>query len=295
MKEALNYYYDIKIEDIEVLNKYSVLKTFDNNNFLLIESENEAEIKNHIILYLNTFFRKQNKYHIKLNNLNDFITKINDKYYLLIKLPSSYLDDVDIEDITVFSQKNIQNTSGYNLKWDMLWEDKVNYLNNYILNNESKYKKEMPYIYYYIGICECCIIYLRSFFHQSRTINLIPTICHRRLYYPLKEIYLNNPFNFVVDIAERDIAEYIKSLFYMKNDYLNELDFYLKTNPINKYQGALLYIRLVYPSYFLDYIESGKEIYMSKQFYDTNEYENFIKKTYELINSYVNIPKIDWL
>lgn len=295
MKEALNYFYNINIENIKCINSYKLIATTNHVTYLLIESSSIDDIKYIFNPFVEEYYKRQNKYNIVININREYITKINEKYLILIKLPPTHLSDVNIENIIEFSKKNQLQLKNYKVVWDILWENKINYLNNYIINNESKYKNIMPYIYYYMGVSENCIIYLRELNKVIKhTINLIPTISHRRIFYPLKEIYLNNPFNFVVDVIERDIAEYIKSLYYEKKDYLNELEYYLKTNKLDTYEASLLYIRIVYPSYFFDFIENS-DAYKNFDFYNTKKYEELIKKTYELINSYVNIQKIDWL
>jgi len=294
MTEALNYFYNINIQNTKDINTYKLVSTTNNNTYLLKESEKIEDINYIFIPFINEYNLNQNKYKIIKNIYGDQVTKIQNKYCLLLKVPSSYLDNENIEDIIDFLFKNKVYINGYKVSWNRLWEDKINYLNNFILGNESKYKDIMPYIFYYMGITENCILYLKNISEYSKLpVNL--SICHRRLYYPLKELYLNNPYNFVIDVFQRDISEYIKSLYYANKDYLIELEYYLKTNKINSYEASLLYIRIVYPSYFFDCLENSNIDYNAYNFKNTVEYENFIKKTYELINSYVNIQKIDWL
>lgn len=293
MKDALTYFYSINVSKIEDIGLYKIVYS-DRNNFLLKISTNINDIKVMDNEYFRQFFYSQNNYKLKINIFNEYITRINDDYVILIQLPSSYLDDINVIDIVNFLNKNEITGKYIDVYWNNLWIDKVDYLTNYIKNNESKYKHIISYIYYYLGIVENCILYLKDVKNKYNNEHVTFSITHRRMYYPLKEVYLFNPFNFVLDVKERDISEYIKSLYYNKEDYISELDYYLKTNRLNRYRASLLYIRIVYPSYFFDFIE-GDSQYKINSFSNTSNYEIFIKKTYELINSYVNIEKIEWL
>lgn len=297
MKNLINYLYNIDITSIKDFNGYYYIKD-DKSNYLLIKY-NDSKNFHYIyqkcqILNMNTFFT----YQVRLNIYGTFISTIEGNKYVLLDIKRNYSDEVDLIDMIDFHNRSssiIRNEINYQCNWDLLWESKIDYLHSHILDNKLNNKKQIIFLYYYLGVAENALIYIRNIKNI-----LISTkydkVCfaHRRIFIPNIKMNFNNPFNLLIDLDIRDIAEYIKCLYLNDGDYLNELEYYLKTNSISNYTASLLYARIVYPSYFFDYYENSSSYY-SKKFYEVNEYEEFIKKTYDLIKSYVPIDKISWL
>ena len=111
-----------------------------------------------------------------------------------------------------------------------------------------------------------------------------------------------NPLSFVFDLEVRDVAEYLKSMFFKKDiEYcLDELKSYLSIRKLNIYEYHMFYARLLYPSYYFDVYDSvmnknANEEELVKIVKRSNDYEKFLKKTYLEISKYVRLDKIDWI
>ena len=108
--------------------------------------------------------------------------------------------------------------------------------------------------------------------------------------------------SFIFDLEVRDIAEYIKSMFFKEDEdeVLEELKCYLKIHPLSIYEYQMFFARLLYPTYYFDLYEEvmnkdKSEEELLKVIKKNNDYETFIKKAYLEITKYAKIDKIDWL
>ena len=299
MKNLINYLYNIDVIDIkDVTDGYFI--TAASNNYILKNVTNINNLDFVINLINNVDINYLYFYKIKRNIFYNFISNIKENNYVLIDVSNNYNDLVDFNDMVDFYNKSnrvISSSYKYNNSWEVLWENKIDYLINYAKNNEVDNKKVMPLFYYYIGLAETALLYLKDInkkYPFNRVIDKI-SLVHRRVGIPNIKLNFFNPFNFIIDLEVRDIAEYIKILYYSDSDYLSELEYYLKINILSVYTASMLFVRIIYPSYFFDYFESKTSNIKTNKFLDTKSYENFIKKTYELISSYVQIDKIEYL
>ena len=296
MKNLLNYLYSINIDKVKEFNNGYIIKDLNNNLYLLNNVDNKSNINSVINILIGNRLKVKH-YLYRFNIYNQVLTYVDGKYYTLVKLDSDYNEEIDFVDMLAFyNSVNINNLKINYVLWEEKWENKINYFLNQDLNNQVKDKKIIIYFWYYIGVAENSLLYLKNINNNFKT-GGHNGFCftHRRISFPCKKIDFYNPNDFYIDIKERDIAEYIKSLFYNNEDYLTELDYYFKTNILSNYDASMLYARIVYPSVFFDYYESRDESFNYPLLFDTDKFEIFIKKTYELINSYVQINKIDWL
>ena len=168
------------------------------------------------------------------------------------------------------------------LLWYELWQKKSNYIEYYYNKIKNKYKIIDESINYYIGMLEKGIIYLKKYDN------------YYEYYYLQHKIFLNDNSsdlsNLKADIKERDCSEYLKYLFF-KQDYDEKAisDFILKTN--NKFNYDLVIARLLYPSYYLFFLE---KFITEKVGYDdlnriicrSKEYELYVNSIVLNINKY---------
>lgn len=294
MKNLINYLYGIYINKITSYNSSYIICDDKNIIYLFskLDNVNNINLIKNILIKSNPSLKY---YHFKFNIYNDVCSYIDGSYYTLVVLDNDYNMDVDFIDMISFYDM----TRLYNYKpisWEILWESKIDYFLSQDNINEIKDKKIAVNFWYYIGIAENALLYLKRVnLHFKPTPNDVLCFSHRRILVPCKKIDFYNPNEFIVDYKVRDVAEYIKSLFYSNKDYFSELEYFLKTNSVSVYSASILYARIVYPSIFFDYYESREEIFSSSLLSNFEEYEKFLKKTYELINSYVSIDKISWL
>ncbi len=298
MKNLIDYLYSIDITNIDKHDYYYLLK--DNHTTYLFSKYNhyrDFDFIYNICDELNKHYFYV--YKLKKNIYNNILSTIDNEKYYLLDIGLNYDNELDFyEMVNFYKRSSVFLNRNFNFKcnWDILWENKIDYLhlhaNNYLVSN----KNIAPLFFYYLGLAENALIYVKTIEKNiGFSINDRISFTHRRMPAHIKNLFFYNPFNLMIDLEVRDIAEYIKSMYYSDLDYINDLEYYLKTNLLTKYSASMLYARIVYPSNFFDYYENKSEEYFSGKFSDTNSYESFIKKTYELINSHVNIDKISWL
>ena len=294
MKELINFFYNIEVTSLD----NNIAR--ENDNIYLINKINDfdkprIDIINNIINDVNFF--SVFPYKIVVNKFGSIYFYDQDNQYVLIHLDSNYNSYVDFTSILDFYTRVEKFFSGYKYNsrnWENLWEHKINKLYNIYMSNEINKKNISELFFYYIGIAEVSLQYLKKINYRFLDQNLRGSLCHYRITYPLKKLDFYNPCNMMIDIKIRDIAEYIKSCYISGLDFNAELDFYLKTLNLSKYEASLFYSRILYPSFFIDMFIKDEECDFSV-LYDTKKYELFLKKTYELINSYVSIDNISWI
>lgn len=231
---------------------------------------------------------------LKNNNLHnqyDEIIKTNDN-----KLCISYKNEVytllkEKRNIRTIRYQNIQITNKTSIdrsNWKNLWIIKNENIRK-LLETNDEYKIINESFEYYYGLAENAIQYLEED-------ELVKTITSKRI----KDNMDNSPINIVIDTIERDIAEKIKYLFFYKNEKIDSIINNIRKIEIKKLNINRLYARLLYPTYYYDYLEKiiNKELPENsiKSIINKNiEYEILLKEIYKLINKEKKPKKIDWL
>lgn len=295
MNEIISYLYNINISN-ELKYDGQVLYKTNSSHYLYKEIDNNYSA----ILFLYNIIKQIKNYHFfsynfKQNIFNDIISTYNEKKFVLIDVGNDYDKIVDFDDMFSFynDSRNILICKvKYRNNWDLLWESKISYLSEHFNTNKLINKNYSLIFNYYISIAEIALEYLLKVKRRYSDNNQI-CFAHRRILYPNIKLNFYNPLNFIIDIEQRDISEYIKSLFYNHEDYENELVYYLKLHKMDHYSASLLYARIIYPSIFLDDYETNA--LKIEKYIDFDLYEKFIKKIYDIISSYILIDKIDWL
>lgn len=305
MKETIKYYYNIDVTDIEELDgKYHFV--FNKRDFFFVYYNRLPEEIEDLILCSQKMKEKNIDCHdIILNRNNQVLTKVNEYNYILLSV-SNLTEEFNIIDISLMNKKLIlSEESGkiYRNNWSKLWSDKVDYF-EYQIRELGVNKLNIGESFsYYIGLAENAIAYV-----NSTNKNLVKTesdhivLSHRRIFYPNIKLNYLNPLSFVFDLEVRDIAEYLKSLFFSEDnsEIMIELSSYLKTTRLSIYGYQMLFARLLYPSYYFDVYEEimnkeKEEDSLIKIVSKVNDYEKFLKKAYLEISKYAPIEKIDWL
>lgn len=296
MENAISYLYGFTISK-KISYKDKTVYYTDKGIFLFAKVEDAQKI-----YQLHNFIKNMNNtfkhiYTFYYNIYGDIISKINDHIFTLIKLDNDYSKKIDFIEMIEFynwSFDNIPNTykQKYTNNWVGLWEDKINYLLTHFNNNILNNKNYILIFNYYVSLAESSLEYLMKL-NKNNLNNYKVVLSHRRIINSNIKLDFYNPLNLMIDIEQRDIGEYIKSLYYEDEDYINELHYYFKTHKLDSYNAAMLYARIIYPSIFFDDYESSN-ININK-YINFKKYESFIKKIYEVISSYIKISNIDWL
>ena len=304
MKETINYYYNINVDSLEEKDGKYYFR-YQNRDFFFVFYNRTLEEFKDIINCLHDMKEKGIDVHeIYLNINNSYLTKVNDYYYILFSVNNTS-QIYDIFDILEMQSKLILNNASsklYRNNWAHLWSEKIDYFEYQIRElaiNKEVVKNSFSY---YIGLCENAITYVNNTNNKYRNLKGKVVLSHRRIFYPNYKLNYLNPLSFIFDLSIRDIAEYLKAMFFKEDskEVLADLTSYLKVAHLNEYELSMFYARLLYPSYYFDIYEEvmNKErceedlVNVIKK---NKEYEDFLKKAYLEISKYAQIDKIDWL
>ena len=302
MKDTINYNYNLDAQNIIEQNGKYYFNINNKEYFFVFFNRNIEELNDivKIIDYMKSTGITHNN--IIINKHNSYLTKVGEYNYILIESINS-LEEYDIFNIIDFQKKlllNHNNTKIYRNNWEKLWSEKIDYIEYQI--NELGINKEiiLQSINYFIGLAENAISYVniaKSYYNNKGRV----VLSHRRIFYPNYRLNFLNPISFIFDLEVRDIAEYIKSMFYYdKEEAFLELETYLKVKPLDIYEYHMLYARLLYPSNYFDIYEqvmnnNESEDKLMNIINKANDYELFLKKVYLEISKYTYLTKIDWL
>ncbi len=304
MKESIEYNYNITIDNFNEENNVCSF-IYYNDTYLFVQYLRE---KNEIddIISCSKELKTKNiiSYDIMFNKENKVITKIDDVNYVMLKLSGDINEDIDIIKMIDLNRKtkiNEEQMNKYKNNWDILWSEKIDYFEYQISQlGKSKYII-LDSFSYYVGLAENAIA-LAQFANKNGNYGKASKVClsHRRIYHPNLALNYYNPISYIFDLEVRDIAEYIKSIFFSGEDAFLEITTYLKSNKLDQYSYYMLYARLLFPSYYFDLYEQIIENKINEDnilsiIKDVDKYEEFLKKTYLEISKYVNIDKIEWL
>jgi len=302
LKNLINYYYSFYVSDIHYVDgKYFF--TYLNSNYMfrpffgdssLIDAVYELDKQ---ISFSNPFFHK-----IILNKDKSAITYVDNKPYILCKLSNVSRDSISIFDIKgndyVIEDKKTASLNLFN--WIYLWENKIDYFEHQILSNFFQYHFILPTFYYFVGLSENAIQYVRlalESFDGDSSDRLV--VSHRRFYKSTTLIDFYDPLNLVLDHKTRDVSEYIKFLFFDNNYDLDVINDYLGKLEMSKLGVHLLFGRLLFPSFYFDVLEDffntgNSELIVDLDTY-IHDYQIFLKEIYFMLNKKYGITEVNWL
>ena len=305
MKQTINYYYNLNIDELDEHNgKYHF--TYNRCDYFFIYYNRSLDELNDIINCSIDLQQKGINCHKIIYNIEKKpLTKVGNYYYILLAMQNKN-EEYDILDIIDMQKKLVLNNNYsklYRNNWPKLWSGKVDYFEYQIKELGLEKKSVSKSFSYYIGLAENAISYAKSTIdNYPQTINDRVTLSHRRIYYPNLKLNFLNPLSFIFDLEVRDIAEYLKAIFFTNSDIIpiEELETYLKTTKLPIYSYQMLYARLLYPSYYFDIYEQIMDNKLNEDsllrvIKKVNQYEQFLKKAYLEISKYANIDKIEWI
>lgn len=305
MKNVINFNYNMDIDDI---NNYKEVYSFiyDNYIYYFVPYYRTEKDIDYLLLIANELKSSGiNLHNIVLNREGKYLTEYNNKKYALLKINEDEKNEYNIKDIVKFNRiKKINDNyvKSYHNNWCELWSEKIDYM-EYQIHELGKHKNViLDSFSYYIGLGENAIAYasiLNKNF-DNRSINDL-AITHRRIYVPNYNLNFHNPLSLHIDLEVRDIAEYLKSLFFYNEELvLSNLQYYLTTKIFSSYSLGMLYARLLFPTYYFDIYE---KVILNEESEDklldiikkNESYEKFLKDAYMEITKYTKLPKINWL
>jgi len=298
MKNAINYYYHlypVNIYQNEKQYKFVI------NDFEYYLVPYNFEIKRLPLTYeIHEYIRKYNIYchQIIKNIMEEFVTNINNKYYVLLKAPKYNNQKIDFDNIMYYQLTtiNLHLENICNVKsWRELWIERVDYFEYLISNYKNKYPMIQQTSSYYIGLAENGIQLLLN---SRKTSDYCITHYRIKNNYTLFDFY--NPLEFVVDLKTRDIAEYCKEKFFYNNLNLNDVIQYINNNIYDDQDSITFFARLLYPSYYFDLCDeiiynNINENILSNIIVKNEEYEKFLSNILKYLKIKFQIPDIEWL
>lgn len=304
MKETLEYYYGLDIESIEELDGKYHIKQENQDYFFVFYNRGIEELED-IINVSNEMVKKGiNVHKILININNSFLTKVGEYNYILFVV-SNLNEEYDIFDMVKISEKLILNNNKSNLyrnNWGTLWSEKIDYFEYQVRELSIEKDVVKNSFSYYVGMAENAISYVNNTNMKYGGDAYRIVLSHRRVFYPNYKLNYLNPLSFVFDLEVRDIAEYLKAMFFKKDISfcLDELSSYLKIRHLSLYEYQMLYARLLYPTYYFDVYEgvmnkNGDEEQLVNIIKKCDSYEEFLKKAYLEISKYAKIDKIEWI
>ena len=304
MKETLEYYYGLDIENIEELDGKYHIKIENQDYFFVFYNRGIEELED-IINVSNEMVKKGiNVHKILINRNNSFLTKVGEYNYILFAV-SNLNEEYDIFDMVKISEKLVLNNNKSNLyrnNWGTLWSEKIDYFEYQVRELSIEKDVVKNSFSYYVGMAENAISYVNNTNMKYGGDAYRIVLSHRRVFYPNYKLNYLNPLSFVFDLEVRDIAEYLKAMFFKKDISfcLDELSSYLKIRHLSLYEYQMLYARLLYPTYYFDVYESvmnknGDEEELVNIIKKCDSYEEFLKNAYLEISKYAKIDKIEWI
>ena len=294
MNNFVDYFYNMNINDIKYQGNYYsfIYKGFTYKLYLV---DNNINI-NYMLNINKRLIRHTLSSEIIINKDNEYISKYDDKSYILIKVFVSNNKKITLDEINYLA--NSLYTDNINSNWGLLWEKKIDYLENLIYENGKKYPIMVDSFNYFVGMAENAISYYNDILDTN---NYRYVISHKNIRWndSLEDLY--NPLNIIFDYQVRDVAEYIKNAFFLNNnDIINEINNYLHINPLSLTDVKLLIARLLYPSFYFQMYEDILVYGMNEKIINLvidklPRYENYLRNIIDYFKRNYDIPDIPWL
>lgn len=277
MKEFIEYNYDLRCDDLAILNNLLYFKHLD--KFYIISNFNRDEVEFEKVLnYLISNNLKSLK--VVMNKKGSYISEFNGKKYVVMESAC----ENEIIDFPICIGGLI-NENNY---WNEIWENRVVQLEKH--KSELSLNKDIFYILnYYIGLIEICIYNYNLLIRKYGQKNGL-SIQHNRIEFPMYSFSYYNPVNYLFDFEFRDFAEYLKMRFFYSDFSTDEAISVIDNYNFDNFSINMFFVRLIYPTYFLElYDMQNKNNVYSDLFYDllkkSSQYENFILKLITAMSS----------
>ncbi len=296
MLDLLNYYYYI-ITDKTSLKDGNYYFNYQNKHFCLYQYNGSISNINDLF-NLNVYMINNNLKinRIILNNKKEVLTMYDNRYYCLIALDNYSNNLISLKQVLEFNQSLVNLNILKRSNWLELWSYKIDNIEYSINHLIHKYKIIYNSIYYYIGLTENAISYLKMLNINNKNLS----INHNRVTCNMTITEFYNPLNLVIDYRIRDLSEYLKSCFFNSKMDIFEIINYLKRINMFDYDYIYFYVRMLFPSYYFDYYDlillgKKKEEDIYKIIKMQGDYEYLLHEIYLYLKTKVNIIGIDWI
>lgn len=291
MRNFLAYFYHINVQDIIQFNdKYRFI--YDNKQYILdvISDYDMTTITNIYNLSMEIIKNGIICNKIILNMNNEPTTYYENKTWILMQTVKNFNKKITFQDVFSFPIKSNAIEIMKNNDWKALWSRKLDYLEYQINQFGLNYPVLRESFAYFNGLSENAI----QLFDLVNNEDLY--IVHKRIKYNMTYYDFYNPFNMVFDTKIRDMAEYFKDAFILKNDITKELMYFLDNYHLDNNEKVLFIIRMLYPTFYFDTFQEIinnelEETKIKKIILNIDNYEQLLKK----IINYIGLVNIEWL
>lgn len=305
MKNVINYYYNLNIDNLRMIGNHYCF-VYQGRKYIFQEV-NDAQFDYQAIFELNKILINHNTfvYRIIANRDNQVITQYINKRYILMIDYSKEDREFNISDLLEMAipvneeNKVISRLSRSN--WTSLWKSKIDYFELFINHNINKYLELNKYMNYFVGLGENAILYAQNTIEDIKPNYYdAPVVSHKRITPDTSIKQLYNPTNIIIDHPARDIAEYLKTVFWNNTYQTINIQAELDRVYLSNYGARLMIARLLFPSFFFDIFERLVEnkIEEKKVFNIVdrmNEYEQYLLSIYNYLKTKYRVPDINWI
>ena len=289
MKNAIIYYYDLKINEVHQNPNYYWF--FLNNELYHLYKDENTNI-DELISIVNMLLENNIKCHLPiLNKQNNILTNINGINYILFKIQIASKEPIILNDLYIINK--IKTNKQNKITWYDLWTGKIDYLELQISEFGKKYPNLRKSFPYFCGLAETAIQLLENINVNEYTIN------HKQIIKDEKLIDFLNPLNMIIDLKPRDIAEYLKTnLNHISS--IEDIKYIIKKFNLNNEEIKLLFTRVLFPNYYFNTFEEiiaedAPEENINIYIETIEKKEYLLKIFYSFVKSITDLPTINYL
>lgn len=291
MKEKIQYYYNMIPKNLIYRAEYIEFTSNNDHYYLMLEN---GKFQQAMLIDKIMKLNKIDIYDFIVNKNFQYITLINNKGYVLLKLLVEKTEkEIDLNDLLLFANLTLNFTS--ELRWIDKWIQKTDALESNRSELLSKNETLEKTLDYYLGISENAIMYVK---YHSTNIGKIYQLHlqHERLNTKTRKyIMFYNPFYIIFDIRVRDISELIKQYILEGKNYKKLLKEIIEIMKINSNEIGLIVSRIMFPTYYFDFIEDENSFANKKIITFSSYYLDTMNEIIKLVSSYYEIPMPDYL
>lgn len=291
MKEKIQYYYNMMPINLIYRAEYIEFTSNNDHYYLMLENGKFQQV---MLIDKIMKLNKIDIYDFIVNKNFQYITLINNKGYVLLKLLVEKTEkEIDLNDLLLFANLTLNFTS--ELRWIDKWIQKTDALESNRSELLSKNETLEKTLDYYLGISENAIMYVK--YHSSNIGKIYQLhLQHERLNTKTqKYIMFYNPFYIIFDIRVRDISELIKQYILEGKNYKKLLKEIIEIMKINSNEIGLIVSRIMFPTYYFDFIEDENSFANKKIITFSSYYLDTMNEIIKLASSYYEIPMPDYL
>ena len=291
MKEKIQYYYNMIPKNLIYRAEYIEFISNNDHYYLMLEN---GKFQQAMLIDKIMKLNKIDIYDFIVNKNFQYITLIDNKSYVLLKLLVEKTEkEIDLNDLLLFANLTLNFTS--ELRWIDKWIQKTDALESNRSELLSKNETLEKTLDYYLGISENAIMYVK--YHSSNIGKFYQLhLQHERLNTKTRKyIMFYNPFYIIFDIRVRDISELIKQYILEGKNYKKLLKEIIEIMKINSNEIGLIVSRIMFPTYYFDFIEDENSFANKKIITFSSYYLDTMNEIIKLASSYYEIPMPDYL